>query len=309
MKRNILYSLLGSSCCILAVHSATVAFPEIIPLPNSWGPEGIATGRGTDFYAGARQGSPLAGAIYKGDLRTGEGDVLVPAQPGRFALGMKLDTRTDWLFVAGGPSGAGFIYDAETGADVAMFQFAVPGESFINDVIVTRDAAYFTDSRSDQLYVLPLAPGGAIPNPATFSALTLSGDFEFADGFNANGIAATPNGKSLFIVQSNRGLLFHVDPLTGEATGIDLGGEAVTNGDGLLFQGQTLYVVRNQLGRIAIIELDRSLTAGEYVGDITNPAFQVPTTIAAFGNSLYAVNARFGTPIEGAEYHVVRVSR
>jgi hypothetical protein len=83
----------------------------------------------------------------------------------------------------------------------------------------------------------------------------------------------------------------------------------VTNGDGLLLDGQTLYVVRNQLNRIAVVKLDSSLSSGEYIGDIISPEFRVPTTIAEFGNSLFAVNARFGTDITGTEYQVVRVSK
>jgi hypothetical protein len=39
------------------------------------------------------------------------------------------------------------------------------------------------------------------------------------------------------------------------------------------------------------------------------PAFDVPTTIAEFGNLLYAMNARFSTAIVGAEYQVVRSSK
>ena len=102
MKSNTIGLLFAAS--ILAFNSARAeSFPSIISLPESWGPEGIASGRGTEFYAGARQGSPFAGAIFKGDLRTGEGDILVEPQAGRFALGMKHDSRTDLLFVAGGP--------------------------------------------------------------------------------------------------------------------------------------------------------------------------------------------------------------
>ena len=104
-------------------------------------------------------------------------------------------------------------------------------------------------------------------------------------------------------------MLYRVDPLTGVAEIIDLGGELVTNGDGLWLDGRTLYVVRNQLNRIAVVELDPTLTTGEYVEDITSPYFDIPTTVAEFGNALYAVNARFSTPILGAEYQVVRVSK
>jgi len=288
--------------------AAVKPFPEVIALPDSWGPEGIATGRGTDFFAGARQGSPFQGAIYKGDLRTGEGDILVPAQPGRFALGLKLDQRTNQLFVAGGPSGSGYIYDATTGEDVAVFQFTT-GPSFVNDVVVTRDAAYFTDSLNPVIYVVPLGPGGKVPAQPSFTALPLTGDYQQVTGFNVNGIVATPDGESLIVVQSSTGLLYRVDPLTGIAEIIDLGGELVTNGDGLWLDGRTLYVVRNQLNRIAVVELDPTLTTGEYVEDITSPYFDIPTTVAEFGNALYAVNARFSTPILGAEYQVVRVSK
>jgi hypothetical protein len=84
----------------------------------------------------------------------------------------------------------------------------------------------------------------------------------------------------------------------------------VTAGDGLLLDGRTLYVMRNRLNEIAVVELDRTLTSGEVVDTITDPDFRVPTTIAGFGNSLYAVNARFGTdPTPDTEYEVVRVLR
>lgn len=309
MKTRITIALLSLSVSA-ATSQATAAesFPEVIALPQSWGPEGIAIGRGTEFFAGARQQSPFQGAIYKGDLRTGEGDILVPPQAGRYALGMKVDERSGYLFVAGGPSGVGFVYDAETGEDVAIIRFT-SAASFVNDVVVTRDAAYFTDSLSAHLYVVPLGPGGTLPAAPTFTALTLTGDFQLTPGFNLNGIAATPDGKSLVVIQSSTGRLFHVEPLTGVTDAIDLGGEALTNGDGLWLDGRTLYVVRNRLNQIAVVELDRELRAGDYVANLTSPAFDVPTTIAEFGNSLYAVNARFSTPIAGAAYQVVRVTK
>lgn len=300
----LLITLLAASAAAKAAES----FPEVVALPTSWGPEGIATGRGTDFFAGARQQSPFQGAIYKGDLRTGEGDILVAAQPGRYALGLKHDKRSDLLFVAGGPSGSAFIYDAATGEDVTVLNFT-PGPSFVNDVIVTRDAAYFTDSLRPFLYVVSLGADGKLPANPTFTALPLSGDFQMTPGFNVNGIAATPDGKSLIIIQSSTGLIFQVDPLTGITDGIDLGGALLTNGDGLWLDGLTLHVVRNRLNQIAVVELDHTLTAGEYVDNLTSPHFDVPTTIAEFGNSLYAVNARFTTPIPGAAYQVVRVSK
>jgi sugar lactone lactonase YvrE len=308
MKSKLFKSLLIVSLCAPALaRAAGDSFPEVILLPDGWGPEGIEVGRGTDFYAGARHTSPFAGAIYKGDLRTGAGDILVQPQPGRFALGLKLDQRSGNLFVAGGPGGAGFVYDGTTGADIASFQVAAD-PTFVNDVIVTRAGAYFTDSRQPVLYVVPLGPGGALPDsPPLFSVLPLSGDFTMAQGFNVNGIAATPNGEWLIIVQSNTGLLYRVDPQEGVATVIDLGGALVTSGDGIVLHGRRLYVCRNALNQIAIIDLDPSLSSGNYVGDIVSPQFRIPTTIARFGSNLYVVNARFDQPIPGTEYQIVQV--
>jgi len=111
------------------------------------------------------------------------------------------------------------------------------------------------------------------------------------------------------VVQSATGLLFHVEAETGVATSVDLGGALVTNGDGLWLQRATLYVCRNALNRIAVIQLDPSLQAGTYVDDIASPDFSIPTTIAGFGDSLYAVNARFVSPIPGTAYWITRVSR
>jgi hypothetical protein len=84
--------------------------------------------------------------------------------------------------------------------------------------------------------------------------------------------------------------------MTGFATRIDLHGDSVEFGDGILLQGETLYVVQNQLNQIAVVELNSDFSEGTIVDTLTHRRFDVPTTIARFGNSLYAVNARFGSP-------------
>ena len=68
--------------------------------------------------------------------------------------------------------------------------------------------------------------------------------------------------------------------------------------------------MRNRDNRIAVVRLDRKLTRGTIVRKITDPDFDVPTTIDRFGNALYAVNARFGTA-SGADAadEVVRMRR
>jgi sugar lactone lactonase YvrE len=287
---------------------AANAFPKIIPLPNGFQPEGIASGAGTDFYAG----SLANGAIYKGDLRTGTGAVLVPGQAGRIAAGLAYDERSGYLFVSGATTGTASVYDTRSGALVATYQLS-SGGGFVNDVIVTRTAAYFTDSFNARLFVLPLGPGGALPPADGFQVLPLGGDWVQVPGpfvFNANGIEATPNGDALIVINSNRGEIYRVDPLTGLAELIDLGGASLSAGDGLLLDGKTLYVMRNRLNQIAVVQLANDLAAGAVTGAITDPAFRVPTTIAEHGSSIYAVNARFGTPPgPNVDYDIVRVGK
>ena len=305
-RRSLFMFLIILLSGVMIAAAPAKAFPEVIPLPNGFQPEGIAVGKGSTFYVG----SIPTGAIYSGDLRTGEGEILVPAQPGRNSIGLKYDDRTGLLFVAGGPTGFAYIYNGETGANVAEIQLTT-GAAFINDVVITRDAAYFTNSSQPVLYRVPLENNGELPETPTVEEIPLTGDYQFVpNAFNANGIAATPNGKTLIIVNSADGALYNVDPNTGVATRIDLGGASVPNGDGILLQGKTLYVVQNRLNQIAVVELDSTLTEGTITETITSPAFRVPTTIARFGNSLYAVNARFGTPpTPDTEYEVVRVPR
>ena len=87
-------------------------------------------------------------------------------------------------------------------------------------------------------------------------------------------------------------------------------GAELTNGDGLLLKGRTLYVVQNRLNQIAVVRLNEELTAGSVVTTISSTDFDVPTTIAFLRGELYAVNARFGTTDpEPAPYWVTLVRR
>lgn len=282
--------------------SQTAAFPKTIPLPNGFGPEGIATGRGTSFYVASIFGS----AIYAGDLRTGTGEVLVQPQPGREALGLKVDRRNR-LFVAGFFGGGAYVYDARTGEELATPEFPSAETALINDVIVTKDAAYFTDSLNPRLFVVPIARNGALGTPYE---LPLSGDYVHdPDGFNLNGIEATPSGRTLIVDQTDAGKLFRVDPNTGVAREIELDTE-VPSADGLLLRGKTLYVVQAFLNQVSVVELESDLESGEVTGAITDPALDVPTTIAGFGRRLYVVNAKFNTPLgPDVPYEVVQLPR
>jgi outer membrane protein assembly factor BamB len=285
---------------LLAAPATSAATrPKTIALPAGFQPEGIAT-QGTTFYVG----SISTGAIFRGDLRTGDGAIFVPAQSGRSAIGLSLGDGM--LFVAGGSTGQAYVYDATTGATLAVFQLA-GGNTFVNDVVATQDAAYFTDSVNPVLYRVPIEGPGAFGVP---QAIPLTGDLVYQTGFNLNGIDATPDGDTLVVVQSNTGRLFTVDPTTGVTAAIDLGGQTVVNGDGILLHGKRLWVVQNRDELLTAIHLSPDLTSARVTGRFTDPTFDVPTTVAQQGSRLVLVNARFGTPSpETASYWLTQIRR
>jgi sugar lactone lactonase YvrE len=313
LSKGRLIFLAATVFALLLVSAAPAAagsvFPPTIPLPNGWQPEGIAVGRGHTFYVG----SIPTGAIFQGDLKTGQGDILVPPQTGRAAIGLEFDQRTGYLFVAGGPTGHGYVYDTRNGDSLADYTFTTSSSVFINDQILTRRAAYFTNSSLPEIYKVPLGPGGKLLDQPKIETIQLTGDWSQQAGqFNANGITATPNEKWLIIVNSALGTLYRVDPETGDATLIELTGkeDTVLNGDGLFLMDHTLYVVQNMLNQIAKIELSDQFTSGEVEQIITDQDFDVPTTIDRFGPYLYVVNARFSTPpTPDTEYWVAQVRR
>ena len=253
-----------------------------IALPAEFRPEGLASGKGDRFFAG----SIPQGSVYSGSYRTGQGSVLVPPHPGRNHVGLK--AARGKLFVAGGESKAVYVYNARTGADVASFP--LPDAGFVNDVVVTRRAAYFTDSLVAQVYRLGIRRDGSL---GKLKRIPITGEFQYVAGFNANGIETA--GKRLVIVQSATGKLFRVNPRSGRSREIEID-TPVTNGDGLLRGGRKLYVVQNQENKIAVVKLDRKLRTGDVRRFITDSRLDVPTTLAPFKKSIYAVSARFDRP-------------
>ena len=290
-----------------AVSAPAKPFPATISLPAGFQPEGIAI-RGQTFYVG----SIPTGAVYSGSLRTGTGDVLVEPVAGRAAIGVALDSQNR-LFVAGGMTGHAYVYDARSGDLVRDYTLTTAAGKFINDVVVTKDAVFFTDSVNKVLYKLDLGAGGSLPAGST--TLPLTGDLVYTMGFNVNGIDASPSGGTLILVQSNTGFLFRANPTTGVTDRIELaGGALVERGDGILLDGKTLYVVQNTLNKIAIIRLAADLGSGRVTSEITSASFDVPTTIDEHGNRLYAVNARFRNPpqpplVQPAAYTVVKLRK
>jgi sugar lactone lactonase YvrE len=296
---------------LLVVLLAAVAAPaaatrpaEVIVLPGATSAEGIAAGRGATFYAG----DLFAGDIFRGNVQRGTAELFIDAPAGRMAAGMAADLAHGLLFVAGGFTGQGYVYDLRTGATVATYQLTSSASTVINDVAVTREGAWFTDSLQAQLYFVPVGRAG-VPGPR-FRTLTVSGPAADTSGeFNLNGIQATANGKTLIVAHSGTSQLYTVDPSSGASAVI--AGVSVPFVDGIVLEAGRLWAVQNFSNQVSRIRLAPDLTSGVVEEVITSPLFRVPTTAARFGSRLAVVNAKFdtGIPPTADQYEVVLVDR
>jgi sugar lactone lactonase YvrE len=305
-RRAVVPLLLLVLLTAVAAPAAASRPAEVIVLPGATSAEGIAAGRGATFYAG----DLFAGDIFRGDVQRGTAERFIDAPDGRMAVGMATDTAHDLLFVAGGFTGQAYVYDTRTGATVASYRFAAPDTSLINDVALTKDGAWFTDSFHAQLYFVPVSRAG-VPAP-TFGTLGLSGPAATVirnGAVNLNGIQATANGKTLIVAHSANAQLDTVDPATG--TSATIAGVSVPNVDGIVLGAGRLWAVQNFSNQVSRIRLAPDLASGVVEEVITSDLFQVPTTAARFGSRLAVVNAKFdtGIPPDADQFEVVLVDR
>lgn len=323
--RRFLVIIVSVVCLVAATGPATAGesaqFPDEINLPDGFFPEGIAVGRGSTFYVG----SLADGSIYRGDLRTGEGAVFTDPT-GSFPLttvGLDVDLRNR-VWAAGAATGTGRVHDGATGELLAIYEFAAPFESLINDVIVTQEAAWFTDSGTEvcdqgglcfigepRLFKVALGRGGKLLDPNEPGVVTeIAVDVPDIYFSNLNGIETMPGGHELIVVHNEAGALYRVDPATGGA--VVLYGPPydppLLGADGMSRLGNTLYVVENGASRISVIQIDMATGMGTLIETLPVAGAQTPTTSALFGSAVYVVDARLGTPFVGP-YQVFRVER
>jgi hypothetical protein len=101
----------------LSASAGEKPFPHIVPSLFGSLPEGFAIGKGSTAYDGS-----IDGSIYKVDLRNGVGVTLVDPEDDFdiatdcYKLGMRVDRRTNNLFVAGCQNGNAYVFDADNGA-------------------------------------------------------------------------------------------------------------------------------------------------------------------------------------------------
>lgn len=287
--------------------TGTVTYP--IPGPRVF-PEGIAY----DPAAGAFfVGSTEDGTIYRGDLTTGVIETFLSGGgDGRTAVtGLEVDSAGR-LVVCGRRTGRIFVYDAASGDLLGRVWNGRTDGTLINDVVIAPDGvAYVTDSFLPVLYRVDLSslPVGAGSTPVAeisergadaFVNFTGSA-LAYADGFNANGIVATPDGKALLVVQFNTGRLYRVELATRAVTEVPLTGGDLLGGDGLALDGTTLWALLDTTGELIRVELNGTLDRGEVVASVTDPTFAYPTTLALVGDgTALVVNSQLDMAGEGA---------
>jgi outer membrane protein assembly factor BamB len=313
MNKPLMLTTIALAICTLPMGSGQAGdkpFPKIVQALTGAPPEGFTIGKGNAAYNGS-----IDGSIYKMDLRTGEGEILVPAEPDFdwetecYKLGMRVDPRSNYLFVAGCINGDAYVFDADSGEEIMKYQLATPYDSAINDIAITQDAVYFTDFYQPFIYRLPLSRNGRIPDQAdAATAIPLTGDFGNGDnlgGVFANGIVATPDGSTLIVGHSGTSKIFRVDPNTGHAdeiivdpplVGLPEGGFL----DAIVLRDGVLYILTSDasdtyppVDRVQVVVLDDDLLTGSLVGSITDPDMDGIASGAFHGNSLYVNNARY----------------
>jgi sugar lactone lactonase YvrE len=262
---------------------ATVSFPE-----------GIAY----DAAAGALYtASAEDGAVIRITAATGEAVVVAPA--GRLMpaggttfpgpLGMEVDS-SDRLWIAGGFTGKVWIVDTGDGAVVKDLMVPTTPKSLINDVAIVGSTGYFTDTFVPTLWRLAV-DGNTIEPWLDLSGTTIEYG---ADGPNLNGITVTPDGRTLIVVHMGKGLLFKIDIATKAISPIDTSGADLTTADGLVLDGDTLYVIRQGAQEIVTLRVDAALTRATVVSRFTE-GLAWPATAARVGNDLVVVNTQFNT--------------
>jgi len=299
-------SLLALS--VQSISAGEKPFAKLVPALDGAPPEGFTIGKGTTAYNGS-----IDGSIYKVNLRNGVGEILVPAEPDFdvfagdcYKLGMRVDPRSNNLIVAGCAQGDAYVFDADTGEQLKKYQLDDSGNSVINDLAITVDAVYFTDFYQPFLYSLPMSKNGRLPEDANAAtAIPLTGDFETGDnliGVFANGIVATPDGKTLIVGHSGSSKIFKVDPATGYADEIIVSPPLAGLLDGsfldaiVMYDG-ALYILSPgdtpDLDLIQVVVLSDDMLTGTLVGTIADPDMDGVASGAMHGDSLYVNNARY----------------
>ena len=206
---------------------ASANHPETIDLPDGFAGEGVATGRLGTFYAGSRADGRVARGDLAGDERGVRRQTVGPR--GDRAEGRPAARPAVGVRRGNGPAA---VYDLDTGKGV---EDAVDRAVVINDVVVTRDAAYFTNSLWPVIYRVPCRGGARSVNRRRSRSAARRQSSSRVQHQRDRRHARRAHADRR---QQRQGALYTVDARTGASAEIDLGGDTVPTGDGILLVGR-----------------------------------------------------------------------
>lgn len=258
-------------------------------------PEGIGAQKSTgDFFVG----STTDGTIYRGNIRRPRLEVFLPGgQDGRTAAtGVRV--RDGRVWVAGRFTGRLFVYDLASRRLLRTYRVPQDGATFsprgerslLNDITFAGDAAYVTDSFQPVVYRVRLE-GGRLGELDPWRDLRDT-PIAYARGFNLNGITVSDDERHLVTVDYRTGELFRIDRVTRRVRKIDLGGADVRTGDGLLLDGTTLLVVREEPGEIQPVDLSADLLRGTLGEPFGRSSLRFPTSMFELDGRGIVVNSQ-----------------
>lgn len=250
-------------------------------------PEGIAHDPKTGAFF---VGSLAKNKIVRVDKAGKTNDFKTSGQDGLWAvIGMKVDpaTRTLWACSAEAAQQAGsaglFRYDLDTGKLLGKITLPdKPQPHLLNDLTFGAGGEVFiTDSKAG--VVQRLRPG-----KDALEVLVGPGTFIYP-----NGIAASPDGKKLFVADFARHLSI-VDVATGQVRPLPHPETVNVVGiDGLYLHAGSLIAVQNGTGaeRIMRFRLNAAMDAIESaeILESRNPLFEIPTTGVVVGDSFFYI--------------------
>lgn len=248
-------------------------------------PEGMAVDNQGTIYVG----SAMDGTIYRAEAgaETAEPFITPSGAKPFTTIGMKVHDNTLWI--AGGSGGRVYAYDLDSKEKVIDLTTPKTKATFLNDLVVSRAGdVYINDSMRPILFKIS-AGEKRIESWLKFEGTP----YTFDKGINSNGIVMTPDDSYLIVVQMDAGKLWRIATESKDVVEIDLGGETVVGGDGLVLAGQTLYVVQQPANKVATVELSSDWLKGEVTHTLEDPTLGWPATAALIDDTLYVVNSQF----------------
>ncbi len=262
----------AASLALAAVPAATAAAaPKALKLPAGFSPEAMTAHDGALYV-----GSQVDGEVLRVDPQTGEQTIAVQGRKGVHSNGIRFADGT--IVVAGGTTGKIYLYSAHDGAPLRTYD--VHG-GFVNGVGIVGHTAYLTDTLRHVVYAVSTSGRGGVRTIAP------TGDFK-PNPLDLDGIIPAGGGQ-LLTGQYGTGILYKLNPSTGVARQLDLGGRSVATDDGLLLTGNSLYVAENS-GHVQKLTLNASRTTGTIVKTLPPKRLSDAVDVAKIDGHLWVLN-------------------